>query len=297
MNNPSKNGVLLLDKDSNMTSFLCCSVLRGLLGIQKIGHAGTLDPMATGVLPILCGNATKALNFLPVHDKSYLASFQLGKTSDTQDIWGTVTAITEHYPKKQDVLNALKQFEGTITQIPPMMSAKKVDGVRLYSLARQGIEIERKPQTVEVYTCRLESYDEQTGEGTLFCHVSKGTYIRSLCHDLGQQLQTGAIMTSLKRTMASGYTLDQCVTLESLRQMEKEKRLSLLLPTDSIFATLPEITVTAAQSTRFQNGGSLFLDRLENPVCETVRVYSPAHTFLGLGSPKDDQLSPLKLFP
>lgn len=295
-NDTTKNGILCLNKDADMTSFLCCSVMRGLLGIKKIGHGGTLDPMATGVLPILCGSATKAMDILPIHDKRYLASFQLGKTSDTQDVWGTITENTTTFPSKEFVLKTIKQFVGDIQQIPPMMSALKKDGVRLYTLARQGIEIEREPRPVHIYSIDLIEYDQKTGCATIDCLVSKGTYIRSLCHDIGQSLGTGAIMTSLQRTMAAGYSIDQCFTLSQLREMDMEERYSHILPIDSAFSVYEKVDVSPAQGVRFSNGGSLFLDRLNTPVTGIVRVYAE-NEFLGLGSPQDDQMIPYKLFP
>lgn len=290
------NGILCLNKDVDMTSFLCCSVMRGLLKTKKIGHGGTLDPNATGVLPILCGNATKAMDILPVSDKRYIADFQLGCVSDTQDVWGNVETVTDSFPCIEKVKEALTHFVGSIEQLPPMMSALKKDGVRLYTLARQGIEVEREKRAVTVYSCSLMDYDENTGKGKIDCFVSKGTYIRTICHDLGQLLKTGAIMTSLCRTMAAGFTLEECKTLEELRHMSLEERFALIKPVDTAFSVYPAIHVTAAQGTRFQNGGFLSLDRLSCPVTGTVRVYAN-NLFLGLGKPKEEQLYPLKLFP
>lgn len=296
MSEMTTNGILCLNKEKDMTSFLCCSVLRNLLEIKKIGHGGTLDPMATGVLPILCGNATKAMDILPIQKKQYLASFQLGITSDTEDIWGTITPVCETFPSEKSIQEVLPAFQGEIQQIPPMMSALKKDGVRLYALARQGIEIEREARTVHIENCSLVNYDQKTGKGTLNCTVSKGTYIRSLIHDIGQALQTGAVMSGLVRTMSAGYTIDQCVTLEELRNMTLEQRRNLILPTDTAFHVYEAIEVTPAQGIRFQNGGSLFLNRLPKEVSDICRVYSEG-VFLGLGIPKGDQLALYKQFP
>ncbi len=296
--NSALNGVFCLEKPAEMTSFLCCAVMRGVLHQKKIGHAGTLDPMATGVLPILCGNATKAMDLLPCGDKRYRAGFRLGVTSDTQDVWGNLTKTdVTAFPSAALVEAALTPLRGEILQVPPMTSALKKDGVRLYELARQGVEVAREPRPVTVYELTLDTYDEQTGEGVLSCFVSKGTYVRTLCHDLGQALGLGAVMTSLCRTMAAGYTLADCVTLEAAKAMTADELRAHLKPTETVFAPYPAVTVTAAQATRFQNGGALSLDRLQTAVTDTVRVNAPDGAFLGLGEPHDGELKVKKLFP
>ena len=298
MSNAVLNGVFCLEKPAEMTSFLCCAVMRGVLHQKKIGHGGTLDPMATGVLPILCGNATKAMDILPCGDKRYRAGFRLGITSDTQDVWGTVTATgVTAYPSADLVEAALSPLRGEILQIPPMTSALKKDGVRLYELARRGVEIEREPRPITVYELTLAEYNAQTGEGVLDCFVSKGTYVRTLCNDLGQALGCGAVMTSLCRTMAAGYTLEDCVTLERAKTMSADELRTHLKPTETVFAPYPAVTVTEAQATRFANGGALSLDRLKAEVSATVRVKAPDGTFLGLGKPQNGELKVFKLFP
>ncbi len=292
------NGVFCLEKPVEMTSFLCCAVMRGVLHQKKIGHAGTLDPMATGVLPILCGNATKAMDILPCGDKRYRAGFRLGVTSDTQDVWGHLTETdVKTFPSADLVEAALSPLRGEILQVPPMTSALKKDGVRLYELARKGMEVEREARPVTVYELALVQYNAQTGEGILDCFVSKGTYVRTLCHDLGQALGCGAVMTSLCRTMAAGYTLSDCVTLAQAKAMTPDERRAHLKPTETIFASYPSVTVTEAQAVRFQNGGALSLDRLKTDVAATVRVKAPDGRFLGLGTPQDSELKVCKLFP
>lgn len=295
------NGIICLDKPQNMTSFACCAVFRRLLDTKKIGHAGTLDPMATGVLPLLAGKATRALALLPVQDKRYTATLRLGITSDTQDIWGSiqgsVTASGWTLPSLQDVEHALSDFRGEILQVPPMMSALKRDGVRLYDLARQGIEVERDARPVTVYSLELLNFDKKAGELTIDCHCSKGTYIRTICADLGEKLGCGAVMTSLRRTMAAGYTLDQCITLDEARSLgEKGELERYLLPIESIFKQYDDISVTSAQAVRFRNGGPLDLERLSSPVRDITRVYSPAGEFIGLGMPQNGVLRIYKLF-
>ena len=298
MSGDALHGVFCLEKPAEMTSFLCCAVMRGVLHQKKIGHAGTLDPMATGVLPILCGNATKAMDIFPCGDKRYRAGFRLGVVSDTQDVWGNVTETgVTAFPSAALLEAALAPLRGDILQVPPMTSALKKDGVRLYELARKGVEIERKARPITVYELSLVSYNEQTGEGVLDCFVSKGTYVRTLCHDVGQALGCGAVMTSLCRTMAAGYTLADCVSLENAKAMSEDELRAHLKPTETIFLPHPAVTVTAAQATRFQNGGALSLDRLRADVTATVRVSAPDGTFLGLGTPKDGELKVYKLFP
>lgn len=285
------DGLLCIDKPAGMTSFSCCGALRRWLSTKKIGHAGTLDPNATGVLPLLVGRGTKAVSLLPCHDKAYTATMRFGLQSDTLDIWGEVTDTGGALPTEEAIKAILPRFRGEILQVPPMVSALKKDGVRLYDLARQGIEVEREARPVTIYRLDLVAYDPESGELTLDCHCSSGTYIRTLCDDIGRLLGCGGVMTSLRRTMAAGYTLEQCLTLEEAERLAAEGKLTAhLLPVESAFMVYPEVTVSAAQATRFQNGGSLALERLKTTVTGMVRVKDPTGRFLGLGSPKGDQL-------
>ena len=285
------DGIFCLDKPAEMTSFLCCSVMRRLLGTKKVGHAGTLDPMATGVLPILVGRGTRALDLLPSHDKRYTATLRFGFTSDTQDIWGHVNETGATLPTIADIEAALPAFRGDILQIPPMTSALKRDGVRLYDLARQGIEVEREARPITIYSLDVLDYHPLTGELTLDCACSKGTYIRSICDDLGRALGCGAIMIALRRTMAAGYTLEHCVTLDEARTLAASGQLTeRLLPVESTFVLYPVVTITPAQAVRFRNGGALSLDRLPVAVNTIVRVKDPDGCFLGLGTPADGEL-------
>ena len=291
------NGILCLDKPPEMTSFACCAAFRRLLGTRKIGHAGTLDPMATGVLPLLVGNATRALELLPDHNKRYTAALRFGLVSDTQDIWGKTAETGKAPPSREAVEAALPAFRGEIRQVPPMMSALKKDGVRLYDLARQGIEVEREARPVTIHTLELLDYHEASGEGTLDCACSKGTYIRSLCADLGERLGCGAVMTGLRRTRAAGYGLEDCVTLDEARRLAEEGLLAgRLLPVESALMACGEVTVTGPQAARFQNGGALSLDRLPSKVNGLTRVYAPDGAFLGLGRPDGGELKIARLF-
>jgi len=285
------DGILCIDKPEEMTSFLCVAIIRRLLGVKKVGHAGTLDPNATGVLPLLIGRATKTLDRLPVHDKSYTATLRFGAVSDTLDVWGEVTETGAPIPTLAAVEAALPAFRGEILQVPPMTSALKKDGVRLYELARQGIEIEREARPITIYELDLLDYDEAAGELTLHCACSKGTYIRTLCDDLGRVLGCGAVMTALRRTAAAGYTLDDCITVDEAKAMAEEGTLATrILPIETILAAYPAITVSAPQAQRFRNGGALALERLKAVVEGPVRVYDPDGTCIALGVPADGEL-------
>ena len=291
------NGILCLDKPTNMTSFDCCAIMRRLMQTKKVGHAGTLDPMATGVLPMLIGNAARALDLLPVHDKRYTASLRFGLVSNTQDIWGSVSSTGGALPLLRDVENALSAFRGEIMQMPPMMSAIRKNGVRLYDLARQGIEVERDSRPITIHSLEILDYDAGAGELIIDCACSKGTYIRTICADLGTMLGCGAVMTALRRTEAAGYTLERCVTIEDARGLAENGRLEeRLLPVESVFECYGQVTVSDAQAVRFHNGGALSLDRLPSRPDGIFRVHAPDGTFLGLGKPGEDELGVLKLF-
>ena len=289
-------GFLNVLKPPGMSSAQVVGCVRRLLGGVKAGHAGTLDPMATGVLPLLFGRATRALDLLPVHDKRYTASLRFGAVSDTLDIWGKVTETGALPPSPEKIEAALSAFRGKIQQVPPMMSALKRDGIRLYDLARQGIEVERQARPVTIYSLDVLSYRQDSGELTLDCSCSRGTYIRTLCDDLGRMLGCGAVMTSLRRTQAAGISLEQCVTLDEAKRLAESSTIAgRMTPVEHAFGVYPPLTVTAAQAVRFSNGGALALDRLRGPVAGICRVYGP-DGFLGLGKPADDELKVWKLF-
>ncbi len=293
------NGILCVDKPQEMTSFSCCALLRRLTGEKKVGHGGTLDPMATGVLPLMFGKATRAIPFLPSHRKCYRAQLQFGFRSDTLDVWGATTATGKPFPTAKAVEELLPRFCGDILQVPPMVSALKKDGVRLYDLARRGIEVEREARPVTIYSLELEAYDEQQGSMTLLCDCSAGTYIRTLCDDIGRELGCGAVMSGLRRTMAAGYTLSSCLTPEQCRTMAEEGTLvAHVLPVETAFTVYPAVAVTQAQATRFCNGGELAVDRLKDIPAhgELVRVNAPDNTFLGLGRLENEALRVIRVF-
>lgn len=285
------DGILCIDKPEGMTSFLVVAVLRRLLGEKKVGHAGTLDPNATGVLPILVGRGTKLLDHLPCHDKCYTATLRFGAVSDTLDVWGEVQETGKPLPTLAAVEAALPAFRGNIMQVPPMTSALKQDGVRLYDLARQGIEVERPARPVTIYELTLLDYNEKEGLLTLSCHCSSGTYIRTLCDDLGRALGCGAVMTALRRTMAAGFPLTDCITLDEAKALAEAGTLTeRLLPLETALAAYPALTVSAPQAARFRNGGALALERLKAKVEGPVRVYDPDGACIALGTPADGEL-------
>lgn len=298
------NGIIILDKPQDFTSFDVVAVMRRLSRQKKIGHTGTLDPMATGVLPLLLGKATRAASLLEDSDKTYRASFRLGVATDTQDSTGKITAKKMLPVSQEQIMSVLPAFRGEILQLPPMYSAVQKDGKRLYELARQGIEVEREKRPVTIYRLELEEYDESALEGIFTVECSKGTYIRTLCADLGEALGTYGIMTGLRRTKAAGYTLKDAVTLDEARRASEEGTLeSRLLPIDSVFRQHPAVNISGPQAIRFRNGGGLSLERLgagaakrDNGVL--FRVYSPEQEFLGLGrvDTEKGELGVLRLF-
>ena len=279
------NGIIILDKPQGFTSFDGVAVLRGLAHEKKIGHTGTLDPMATGVLPILLGRAAKALNFLPDTDKEYVASFRLGERRDTGDITGEVVEQSPAPVALEALEAALPRFRGEILQVPPMYSAVSVGGKRLYELARKGLEVDRPARPVTISRLELLSYDPQTKEGSLRVGCSKGTYIRVLIEDLARAAGSCGTMTALRRTSACGFSQEDAHSLEALKALAAEGRLEeALLPVEGLFALYPAVRVSPAQATRFQNGGGLDLARLRGvPEGGLCRVKSPQGLFLGLG--------------
>ncbi|MDE6540064.1 MAG: tRNA pseudouridine(55) synthase TruB [Ruminococcus sp.] len=278
------NGILCINKPQDFTSFDVVAKLRGILGMKRLGHAGTLDPMATGVLPVFVGTATKACDIMPDNSKSYSAGFRLGQTTDTQDITGKILTTSDKSVSKNDINKIIPDFMGKIMQIPPMYSAVQVNGQRLYDLARQGIEVERKPREIEVKNINLVSYDEKTREGNISISCGKGTYIRTIIHDIGEKLGCGGIMTSLVRTSASGFTLDDCYTFEQVQQARDENNLeSLILPVERVFNSLPKLRLNEHQTKLYRNGVKLDLSRIHNikTNCNLYSVYGFDGAFIG----------------
>ena len=295
-------GIILLDKQKDITSFSACNRVKHILGVKKAGHTGTLDPMATGVLTVALGGATRFIELLPVHDKAYTARVQLGITTDTLDITGNVLSENDVSVTKEALLSAASQFRGEIMQKPPMYSAVFKDGKRLYELARQGIEVERDARPVHISKLELLEFDESDQKGRLVIACSKGTYIRVICDDIGSALGCGCVMTSLRRTRACGFTLDDAVTLEQLRMLADENRIpEILRQTDVVFEGFSSVNISEKQAVRFINGAGLSLSRLRSlrdpAEGELIRVYS-CGTFMGLGEVhlSEDELAVKKRF-
>ena len=282
------NGVLIIDKPQGWTSMDVCAKLRGIFREKRVGHAGTLDPMATGVLPVFLGRATRAVEFASEGAKEYHAVLRLGIVTDTQDVTGTVLEEKTVMVSAADIEAVLPQFRGDIEQIPPMYSAIKIDGQKLYDLARKGREVERKPRPVTIHALELGEQLSNT-DFRLRVECSKGTYIRTLCHDIGQALGCGATMAELRRTCAAGYTLDQAVTLEQIQSAEDPT--ALLASVDSCFAHLPKLTLTAAQAKCVRNGMA-FTYAAEGE----WRVYDPNGEFLAVSHVVDGKMTTVKSF-
>ena len=283
------NGILIIDKPAGWTSMDVCAKVRGILREKRVGHGGTLDPMATGVLPVFVGRATRAVEFAENGRKEYDAGLRLGIVTDTQDVTGTVLETRPGAVGRPELEEALAAFRGEIQQIPPMYSAVKVQGKKLYELARKGQEVERKPRAVTIYELELLEAESET-DYRLRCLCSKGTYIRTLCHDIGQALGCGGALYRLRRTMAAGFTLADAVTLEDLQAQGE----ALLRPLDSLFAQHPALTVRSpGQEKRVRCGNPVTLPGTADG---TYRLYGQNGDFLCLSRSKDGTLTSVKNF-
>ena len=266
------DGVLLVHKPYGVTSFDVVARIRRLYGTKQVGHTGTLDPIATGLLPVLVGRAVKASQFLTEKDKEYVAGLRLGLTTDSEDVTGNILTQSESIPDRETVLRTAKGFVGEIMQIPPMYSALKVGGEKLVDLARKGIVIEREARPITVHELDIE------GEGadyTMRVFCSKGTYIRTLCADIGKSLGCGGIMSSLIRTKTGAFSLENAYTLEALEAMSPEERSALLLPTETLFAHLPKVTLSDFFAGLSRNGCEIYQKKIgsDHPLGAMLRVY------------------------
>lgn len=283
------SGIIIIDKPADWTSMDVCAKLRGILKERRIGHGGTLDPMATGVLPVFVGRATKAVEFAEKGDKEYIAGLRLGLVTNTQDSTGEVLETRPVSVDRGALEAVLLRFTGDIEQVPPMFSAIKVQGKKLYELARRGQEVERRPRPV---TIRALEVLEQIGPDRFVLRVrcSKGTYVRTLCHDIGAALGCGGCMDALRRTMAAGFTIDRAVTLEQVREGGEV----LLLPVDRLFAAYPAFRLTGARQENACRNGSPVAARDLEP--GTYRVYGQGGEFLCLSRYESGQLRSVKNF-
>ena len=284
------NGIIIIDKPADWTSMDVCAKLRGILKTKKVGHTGTLDPMATGVLPVFVGQATRGVSFAESGEKEYVAKLRLGLVTDTQDTSGRTLAERPVTVTTDDIAAVLPRFTGAIQQIPPMYSAIKINGQKLYDLARQGREVERKPRPVTIH--RLELLEQLSDtEFTLRVRCSKGTYVRTLCHDIGQALGCGGCMASLRRTMAAGYTLDESHTLEQVQAQGE----ALLRPVDTLFRQHPAYHITHPRVEQLCRNGNAFTVKTP-PDGGIYRVYGTEGDFLCLSRLENGQMTSIKNF-
>ncbi len=276
------SGVLIINKHAGVTSHRIISACRKLFDTPRVGHTGTLDPMATGVLPVLLGRAAKASDYLMAHDKEYLCEMKLGITTDTEDITGEVLSQCDNIPAVDEVIRVCASFVGKISQIPPMYSAVKIGGRKLVDIAREGGEVERQPRDVEIFSLDVEKIDDVTYSMRVAC--SKGTYIRTLCSDIGKKLGCGAVMSSLVRTRTGKFTLQDCVTVEELDNMTFEERLTLPKPVESLFMDLPSVNVVDFYAKLIRGGTELFQKKLkiDIPEGQLIRIRNRGE-FIALG--------------
>ncbi len=282
------NGIVIVDKPTGWTSQDVVSKLRGVFQTRKIGHGGTLDPMATGVLPVFVGRATRGVEFFEHAEKTYETVLQLGITTDTEDITGTVLTEQDAFVTGAMLEEVLPRFQGQIQQIPPMYSALKVNGQKLYQIARKGKEVARQPRTVTIHQLTLLGMDAEGIHLRVRC--SKGTYIRTLCKDIGEALGCGGCMAGLRRVAAGSYSIDKAVPLQTLIASENPEQ--YLRPVDSMFTQYPEVTLTANQEKRCRNGGSFSISLPDG----TYRAYSQSGEFLMLAKAESGIMSTIKSF-
>ena len=286
------NGILVIDKSAGWTSQDVAAKLRGVFHERRVGHGGTLDPMATGVLPVFIGRATRAAEFLESAEKEYVAGLRLGVVTDTQDTSGTVLETNSVCVTRAQLEAALRQFLGPIEQTPPMYSAIKINGQKLYELARRGQEVARRPRSITIHA--LELLGGEGADWTIRVRCSKGTYVRTLCHDLGRALGCGGCMSSLRRTRAGSFTLAQAVTMQQVLDFAAgQDPQQLLMPVDAVFAAHPPLIVTLGQAAKLKNGAQV-KDWQFQP--GTYRVYAEDGEFLLLGRVEGGVLTTIKSF-
>ncbi|WP_033166649.1 tRNA pseudouridine(55) synthase TruB [Clostridium sp. KNHs205] len=297
------NGIINVYKEKGYTSHDVVAKLRGILKQKKIGHTGTLDPDAEGVLPVCLGNATKLCDILTDRSKTYQAVLLLGTTTDTQDITGTVLSQRPVMAGEEEIRKAVLSFQGSYAQIPPMYSALKIGGKRLYELAREGIEVPREARKVEIHSIEIEELDILTGQVTITVGCSKGTYIRTLCHDIGEQLGCGGCMKSLLRTRAGEFHISKSLKINEIADKINEGNLDeYIKKADEMFAGYPGINVKQEFDKQLYNGNFLSADQIIQEdidiSAERIRVYDWQGNFVGLyeGRPDERIMKPYKMF-
>ena len=282
------NGIVIVDKPQGWTSQDVTARLRRVFNTKRIGHGGTLDPMATGVLPVFVGRGTRGVEFFEHAEKTYEATLRLGLTTDTEDTSGNTLTEQEVHISEEDFLGVLPKFRGNIQQIPPMYSALKVGGQKLLDLARKGREVERQPRDITIF--ELTCLEFSGNEARLRVRCSKGTYIRTLCKDIGDALGCGGCMAALRRVQAGVYTIEESVPLQTLLETENPEQ--YLRPVDSMFRQYPAVTLTEKQTLRCRNGNSFSVNMAEG----TYRAYSQNGEFLMLAKVEDGIMSTIKSF-
>ena len=282
------NGIVIVDKPQEWTSQDVTARLRRVFSTRRIGHGGTLDPMATGVLPVFVGRATRGVEFFEHAEKIYETTLRLGITTDTEDITGTVLSQREVSVTQEQIEHVLTGFRGEIMQVPPMYSALKVNGQKLYELARKGKEVPREPRKITIHELTLLAVED--GALRLWVHCSKGTYIRTLCKDIGEALGCGGCMEALRRVAAGEYTAEEAVPLMTL--LESENPEQYLRPVDTMFRSYPQVTLTANQEKRCRNGNSFSVTLPEG----TYRAYGENGEFLMLARVEDGMMHTIKSF-
>lgn len=285
------NGIILVDKPQDWTSHDVVAKLRGVLHERRIGHSGTLDPLATGLLVAFVGRATRAVEFAEADSKEYLAGLRLGVSTDTQDITGNIVAESAALPDEAALREALGRFIGDIEQIPPMYSAIKIGGKKLYELARRGESVERAPRKITVSAIDIAGRDGDDYILNISC--SKGTYVRTLCSDIGEALGCGACMSSLRRTRAGVFSVDDAHSLADIEAAVREGRLSdIILPVDTLFTSFPKLTVSQSAAKRLKNGNIIKISAEDGE----YKVYSDSDEFLLLGRVEGGKLKTIKSF-
>ena len=282
------NGIVIVDKPEGWTSQDVTARLRRVFNTRRIGHGGTLDPMATGVLPVFVGRATRGVEFFEHAEKTYETVLRLGITTDTEDISGTVLSEQDAFVTASQLETVLQSFRGDIMQVPPMYSALKVNGQKLYDLARKGKTVERQPRPVTIHELTLISMEADGIRLRVRC--SKGTYIRTLCKDIGQALGCGGCMAALRRVSAGEYTIEESIPLQTL--LETEEPETFLRPVDSMFRNFPAVELTEKQEARCRNGNAFTLNIADG----TYRAYSKSGEFLALSKAESGTFSTIKSF-
>jgi tRNA pseudouridine55 synthase len=289
------NGILIIDKPAGWTSHDVVAKLRGILKEKRVGHGGTLDPMATGVLPVFIGRATRAVEFCESYDKEYIAGLRLGIVTDTQDTTGNILQTSDIAVSKSDIEQAVLKFTGVQEQLPPMYSAVKIGGQKLYQLARRGIEAERNTRQITIHTLEVLQQPDRDSQTEFLMRIvcSKGTYIRTLCHDIGGYLGCGGTMSSLKRTRAGSFTLSDAISLTDAEEAVRDGRIGALLrPVDSLFYCYASVIIDDKNISKCKNGTDFTLDKPDG----LYRVYDENAGFLMLGRVERGVMHTIKSF-